>query len=152
MDRDLMRNELLHDEGLRLTPYKDSLGFWTIGVGHLLHKDQSVPVPRMTSITYSEAMALLDVDINIAYKLVQTLVPQGATNSTALQFEVRCRALTNMAFNLGPKLEGFHHFLDAVRAGNWDDASRYMMESLWAKQVGLRANRLQHMIQTGEVG
>jgi len=150
MDRDLMRSELLHDEGLKLTPYRDSLGFWTIGVGHLLHKTD-VPVPRMTAITYNEALALLDVDIDVAYKLVQTLVPQGATNSTALQFEVRIRALTNMAFNLGSKLEQFHDFLGHVNRGEWSEAAIAMMSSLWAKQVGLRAVRLRHMIEKGVV-
>ena len=30
-------------EGVRLKPYKDSLGLWTVGVGHLIGDGKSLP-------------------------------------------------------------------------------------------------------------
>ena len=35
-DGDKLRRDLVRDEGKRLRPYRDSLGNWTVGVGHLL--------------------------------------------------------------------------------------------------------------------
>lgn len=136
-----LRAELRRDEGCELTAYKDTLGYWTIGVGHLLGAEQ-----RMSQITPSEADALLDADINAAVDIVIKRVGQ-------IQFEmiddVRQRALINMAFNLGPKLLQFKRFLSSVDNRDWTSAAREMMESLWAKQVGLRAIRLRRMIETG---
>jgi lysozyme len=150
MDMKAMRAELLHDEGLLLSPYRDSLGYWTIGVGHLLHYDPAVNAPRMTSITYDEAMALLDADINKAVIVAKKYAPALFDLSQGVSFDVRVRAVVNMAFNLGPKLGDFHHFLESVNAFDWETAGRQMMESKWAKQVGKRAERLKHMIETGE--
>lgn len=147
MDRWKLRAELIHDEGLRLTPYKDTVGLWTIGVGHLLGSGVN---PRMTAITYDEAMALLDHDIDNATTVVSKVAPSLLGISAADYSDVRLRAVTNMAFNLGPKLGEFKHFLAAIAKADWDAAATAMMDSKWAKQVGLRATRLQKMILTGE--
>jgi lysozyme len=129
----------MRDEGLRLQAYKDSVGLWTIGVGHLLG-----PTQRMTEITTAEAFALLEADVAEAAYRVKGLV--GTLELDA----VRLRALTNMAFNLGNRLGEFKHFLAAVKAGDWQAAGQNMADSLWARQVGARAVRLRVMIETGQ--
>lgn len=135
----LLRRELLRDEGVRLEAYKDSVGLWTIGVGHLLG-DQ----PRMTRITQQEADALLDYDIDSAEALAMTLVPNPDVRATAS----RWRAIVNMTFNLGSRLAQFHRFLAALDNGQWDAAADEMLQSKWAKQVGARANRLAFDVST----
>ena len=133
-----LREQLAADEGLRLTPYKDTLGNWTIGVGHLLGSE-----PRMSRITEAEAMALLDADI-VAAKL--TL--HGITGDLLID-PVRFEVLVNMAFNLGNRLGNFKKFLAAINYKDYDTAAREMLDSVWAGQVGGRARRLADEIRTG---
>jgi lysozyme len=55
-----------------------------------------------------------------------------------------------MAFNLGvPKLIGFRNTLADMEAGRYDEAADGMLASLWAKQVGNRADRLADMMRKG---
>ena len=138
MDRDKLREELIRDEGLRLSAYRDSVGLWTIGVGHLLGDE-----PRMSKITLAEAHALLEADINEAEMRARNFA--GSVEGD----EIRFRALVNMAFNLGDRLGEFKRFLGAVNLGDWPRAAIYMMESKWARQVGGRAVRLRNMIRDG---
>lgn len=140
---DLLRGELIRDEGLKLNAYKDSVGLWTIGVGHLLGVNQ-----RMLNISMDEAMALLDRDIETATIVVAKLLEgQGWPSGFS---DARQRALINMAFNLGPtRLAGFKKFLDCVKRHQWDQAAIEMMDSKWATQVGARATRLRDMILNG---
>jgi len=140
VNRAALRAELARDEGLRLQAYKDSLGFWTIGYGHLLGS-----TPRMQVITTDEADALLEMDIDTAMALTGFLAPGLIASEDA-----RARAVTNMAFNLGMKLAGFKKFLAAVHSDNWPVAAAEMMDSLWAKQVGVRAARLYDMMLKGD--
>jgi lysozyme len=144
-----LRAELVRDEGKRLVAYKDSVGLWTIGIGHLLGVKA-----RMTEITNDEAMALLDADIQTAEKVVWFLVPESKAWSGVDgpgYEEVRYRALVNMAFNLGPnRLAGFKKFIVSVNTRKWEQAAVEMMQSKWATQVGARATRLRDMMLTGK--
>lgn len=152
MDTQKLREELIRDEGLELVAYKDTLGYWTIGVGHLLGKDA-----RMTNISKAEAMALLDADITEATAVARKYAPELFSKLDGSFFigekyswDVRARALVNMAFNLGDKLGQFKTFLGCIAKDDWDGAGAAMMKSLWAKQVGQRAVRLRQMIVNGE--
>lgn len=138
MNRAALKTELVRDEGLRLAAYKDSLGFWTIGVGHLLGSK-----PRMSEVTVSEAYALLEDDMDEAETRAKRFI-----GDTELD-EVRMRAVVNMAFNLGAKLYDFEGFQAALKAGDWEKAGAEMADSRWATQVGPRALRLRAMIETG---
>lgn len=130
-------DQLKRDEGCRLMPYRDSLGFLTIGYGRCLDR---------VGISQSEADMLLESDIRVAESAV-------ATNLAGIEHldPVRRAVLVNMAFNLGiGGLLQFRKFLAAVRASDWPRASNEMRDSLWAKQVGSRADRLARQIETGE--
>jgi lysozyme len=144
-----LRDELIRDEGLSLTAYKDSVGLWTIGVGHLLGAHA-----RMTVITSAESNALLAGDVKLAEEIMTGLFPSfDVTVSGYSAYEpeyVRQRALVNMAFNLGNRLAGFKKFVAAVNTSQWDVAAVEMMNSKWAKQVGKRAERLRNMIAYGK--
>lgn len=146
MDRRVLKDELVRDEGLKLVSYQDSVGLWTIGVGHLLGDRR-----RMSEITNSEAMALLDADIDNAEGTVKMLVYAYSAWQELKVEEVRSRALVNMAFNLGGRLAGFKRFLAAVNSRDWTTAGVEMADSQWARQVGERAVRLRKMIETGDV-
>lgn len=132
----LMRVELIRDEGIRLRPYKDSVGKLTIGVGRNLDD---------VGISAEEANRLLDADIDRAAAALDKALPWWRGLS-----EVRQRVLLNMCFNLGiGALLGFKNTLAAIKAGRYEDAASGMLASKWAGQVGDRAKRLAAMMRTG---
>lgn len=152
--RDILKQELRRDEGERLTAYKDSLGYWTIGVGHLIdpaHGANPSPFGRNLcfggTITSEQCAQLLDEDIAKKEAELDKQMPWWRSLD-----EVRQRVILNMAFNLGVAgLMGFKNTLKKMRAGDYAGAATGMRASLWAKQVKGRADRLAKMMETGAV-
>ncbi len=152
-----LRDELIRDEGLRLSAYKDSCGFWTIGVGHLLGGGD---VPRMASITNAEAMALLEADVNTARETVEMVFPDWQPcrcgHIICSDERVRDRALVNMAFNRGLKhMQESTTITPAIRLAivtqDWEPVAAAIAASPWAQQIKSRATRLAFMLKYGEV-
>lgn len=140
MDRDKLATHLVLSEGLRLMPYRDTVGKLTIGVGRNLDD---------VGISESEAYYLLDNDITKVIRLLDAHLPWWRDLD-----EVRQRVLAEMAFNMGVGntnrgLLSFRNTLRAVEGGRWNDAAVGMISSLWAAQVGNRARRLATMMRTG---
>lgn len=125
---DLLKHQLRIDEGVRKFPYVDTVGKLSIGIGHNL-ADKGLPDPIID--------ALFEWDIDDAVSYARHLLPDFEHLS-----EVRKYVVCNMSFNLGSKLAGFERFLRAVHEERWEDAADQMLDSLWAKQVGKRAQRL----------
>jgi len=137
MNIELLKQELVVDEGVRSKPYVDTVGKTTIGVGRNLTD---------VGLSSEEIDYLLTNDINKASKLLFESLPW--VNSLS---EVRQRALVNMTFNLGIKgLLGFINTLNLIQNGKYEEASQSMLKSKWATQVGARAKRLSLMIKEGK--
>ncbi len=65
--------------------------------------------------------------------------------------DARQDALANMAFNLGVEgLLGFHDTLSCLKSGAWSAASKDVLASKWADEVGERAERIAHVFATGQ--
>lgn len=135
-DPDKLRASLKLHEGVRALPYKDSAGHLTIGVGHNLDAEGLPP---------SVIEALLDWDLLHAVLLTDRLLPWASTLD-----DVRKRALTEMVFNLGGRILGFHEALTHAKAGRWEGAADAFLDSQWARQVGNRALTLTQMLRTGQ--
>ena|SRR5678816_3388503 len=134
--RDIVRVQLKVDEGVRVKPYRDSVGKLTIGVGRNLDD---------VGISAKELEFLLDNDIDAAEKTAQTLFPSFDELSDA-----RKAVLVNMAFNVGQaRLSGFSKLRAAVERKDFEAASREMLDSGWASQVGPRATRLAAQMRNG---
>jgi len=138
-------DSIKRDEGVRKdkegshVAYKDSLGFATGGVGHLLSKEEKKQYPKGTVIPdnvarswFREDMATADSDLNFILENMKVRVPDDVYD-----------ILLNMSFNLGrSKLLGFDKMWVAIELGDWETASAEMLDSKWAKQVKGRAVRL----------
>lgn len=154
MDRAKLVAELRRDEGEMLKSYKDSLGYWTIGVGYLLDPAKGGnPAPfgkdlrNGGTITSDQSAFLLNKEIDEKQAELDRRLPWWRKLD-----DVRQRVILNMAFNLGVDgLLGFKNTLAMVQTGNYAGASAGMLKSLWAKQVGGRADRLSNMMKTGAV-
>lgn len=132
-----MREELMRDEGLRLKPYKDTVGKTTIGIGRNLDD---------VGISKEEAYDMLTNDIIRTSRSLDLDIPWWKTLN-----ETRQRVLLNMAFNLGiNSLLGFKNTLANIKAGNYEAAAVGMLNSKWAGQVGARAQRLAEQMAKGE--
>lgn len=120
---------------------------WTWGYGHT---GADVTEGREGDDAEAEAVLVLDVlehsaDLSRHVPWVERLDP------------ARQRVLTNMAFNLGvgkpggsKGLLGFKNTLGMVERGEYAAAADGMLKSLWAKQVGKRAQRLANTMRTGQ--
>jgi lysozyme len=124
------------DEGLRLKPYKDSLGFWSIGYGRCLDT---------RGITQAEAFDMLCHDI------LECEEELSRTYSTYSQLDdLRKMILICMCYQLGiAGLMGFRKMLGALTRGNYKLAAEEMRNSKWASQTFNRAHRLAHLMETG---
>lgn len=132
-----LKNSLKIHEGVRLFPYVDSVGKVTLGCGRNLTD---------VGITLDEADYLLDNDI----KHVLDQVQKEDWWIFVKDNDVRARAMTELAFNVG--IYGLRTFKDAIaclKAFDFSGAARNFMDSKWAVQVGNRAVTLCQMIETG---
>ena len=149
-DEAALKRELIRDEGQRMKPYRDSLGNWTVGVGHLLvgnelqrFVDAATGKPRRT-LTEAECGDMLIGDIVDAEHGLNRILPGWRDLD-----DVRQRALLNLSFNLGPRLGKFVGFLRCVEDRQWDEAAKHLKNSRWWGQVKSRGPRIAHMIATG---
>lgn len=124
---------LMRHEGMRGTPYIDSLGVQTIGIGHNLHKP----------LSYAAVMQIFKDDVNDAKNDCL-----HAFSWFAELDETRKGVMINMCFNLGlSRLQGFHKFLKAMELGDYTTAATEMRQSLWATQVKGRAKELAALME-----
>lgn len=135
MNKMRLKLQLVKHEGMRLKPYRDSVGKLTIGVGRNL---EDVGIDNL------EAALLLENDIQrVEQELIRRLPWY------LLLSEVRQRVLMDMAFNLGVEgLLKFSRALAAMEAKDFAKAADEMLDSVWAQQVGQRARDLAAMMLT----
>jgi lysozyme len=131
----LKRDEGAVKIGDRHKVYRDSLNLETIGYGRLLSR----------GLSDEEAEHLLENDVREAERLADRF-PWFSNLD-----EVRQDVVTMMCFNLGyERLLGFHNLLAALSRSDWITASNEMLDSRWAVQVGVRANRLANIMRSGK--
>ena len=124
---------LIRHEGIRSTPYIDSVGVQTIGIGHNLHKP----------LSHAAIMQIFRDDLADARNDCLHAFPWFSDLD-----EDRQGVLVNMCFNLGlTRLQGFYKFLGAVERGDYATATTEMLDSLWSKQVKGRARELAALMQ-----
>lgn len=121
-------------EGFRQFVYKDSLGIETIGIGRNL---------KNRGVTRAEALYLLENDIaDFTKQLRDRLYWFDSIHEDAQM------VLIDMAFNMGlGGLMTFTQTLELIKNENYKKASETMLQSLWAKQVGVRAIELSEILK-----
>jgi len=128
--------QLRRDEGFRTHPYTDTKGKLTIGYGRNL---------TGKGISLIEAEYLLGNDVPETKQILIARLPWFVALDDSRQ-----GVLQNMGFNLGfEELEKFPRLLMACAQGDWNAAADEMKNSLWYKEVGDRAVRLEKQMRTG---
>lgn len=120
--------------------YKDSLGYPTIGYGHLVLQDEDFT----NGLTEAEADKLLDIDIAKARNDVLKLDLNLPKNSNWNDFIVL------MVFQLGlTKTRQFKKFLAALKSSNYATAIIEVKDSNWYRQTTNRVNQMISMVTGG---
>lgn len=141
-----LKSNIKISEGFSNRLYRDTsekIGFdgkkgkLTIGWGYNID-DKGLPTDILEM--------LLDRTINEAMDELSNNFP-WTDNLDSIRREV----LIEMLFNLGlDTFKGFKGTLSAVENGNYKLASEHMLDSLWARQVGIRAKKLARKMETGQ--
>lgn len=139
MDIEQLKKRLSSDEGRVACAYVDSLGFLTIGVGHLIDKRKG------GRISDAAIDFIFNEDVDIATKALFNAFPWVSDLNDARQ-----NALVNMVFQLG--IGGVSKFVQTLlflKNHDYENAATAMMQSNWAKQTPERAQRAADLIRTG---
>jgi lysozyme len=147
----VVRNQLVRHEGVRLMPYKDQVGKWTIGIGRNLddvgiypEEKGKVPDDMTNGITEEQAFLMLKNDIDRCYAQCKEKI--DFFDKAPFMIKV---VLLNMCFNLGiAGLLKFSKTLLCMKEKKYKEASRNMLKSLWAEQVGKRAVELAGIVES----
>nr|7RX9_A Chain A, Phosphatidylinositol 3,4,5-trisphosphate-dependent Rac exchanger 1 protein, Endolysin chimera [synthetic construct] len=147
------------DERLRLKIYKDTEGYYTIGIGHLLTKSPSLNAAKSELdkaigrncngvITKDEAEKLFNQDVDAAVRgILRNAKLKPVYDS--LDAVRRC-ALINMVFQMGETgVAGFTNSLRMLQQKRWDEAAVNLAKSIWYNQTPNRAKRVITTFRTG---
>jgi GH24 family phage-related lysozyme (muramidase) len=135
-----IKERIKQHEGFRDTMYSDSLGFSTIGYGHLvLPSDNFVEGVTYDKETLEE---VFDNDFKIATDSARELL--RGIDYNHIIFGV----IVEMCFQLGkPKVSKFKKMWEELREKNLEKASAEMINSNWYKQTPKRCNALASLMK-----
>ncbi len=140
MNIEKIKYEIKEEEGYRDIMYKDHLGFATIGYGHLV-----LPTDHFEDgVEYSEAELneVFEKDFQNALDNANKLI-----GDIPLVYQAK-EVICEMVFQLGiGGVSKFKNMWKALEEGDYYTASVEMLDSRWAKQVGVRAERLRDRIK-----
>lgn len=145
---------LIYDEGMKLSPYKDTLGNWTIAVGYFIGKN-------LEDFCISEKVArvMLYQKINESIEIAIRIFGEQFIDSLTC---ARKAAILSLIFNMGEgdEFHGFRSFkktIEAIKRHDWDMVCENLEVSKWARQVDPkqvsgkgRDDRIIYMFKTGE--
>lgn len=142
-DEDI-KSMIKRHEGVRNTPYKDSLGLWTVGVGHLIGDGKSLPPEMDRAFTDEEVNALFEEDYAVHKRAAEQIPGFGDLNETGQG------ALTDLTFNMGGKwYKKWPNFTKSISEGDTETAAKSLEDSKWYSQVGNRAPEIVAMVRAG---
>ena len=133
-----LKKRIKLNEGFSLKPYKDQLGYLTIGYGHLILSNEKLLLKKQ--IHKKELEEIFERDFKKAL---------SNFNSTFKLFtsdKKEAELLIEMVFQLGTKgCLKFKNLIKNMRKGNKHLVCLDMMDSLWYKQT---PNRVKNLIKT----
>jgi lysozyme len=126
---ELAKSYIKENEGLRLRKYKDSLGKWTIGFGHLI-----LPGENYSVITQKQADELFEKDFTKHFNEAKKF--PNFENLTGTQQIV----VVDLCFNMGGNFYlNFPKFTKHLSEGDAVNAAKELKDSKYYKQTGRRA-------------
>ena len=135
MNYQFLKKRIKKNEGFSLKPYKDQLGFITIGFGHLVLQKEKDLIKN--KINKKKLEQIFENDFNKALKDFNLYLSQ--TTSTKKDSEL----LIEMIFQMGlSSVLKFNKLLYHMRKKNKHLVCFEMMKSLWYRQTPNRVKNL----------
>ena len=146
MNIEQCKAEIKRHEGEVLEIYEDSLGYKTLGVGHLCQpSDPEYDWEVGTEVSQEVVDMYYEDDFN--KHLAEAVHVFGTDEAFYNLPENIQHVLVNMCFNLGgTRLSKFRNMLYACSVSDWNEMARQMEDSRWFGQVGRRSIELQKMV------
>lgn len=142
-DRDVMAF-IKSNEGVRYTPYRDSAGLWTVGVGHLIGDGTVLPPEMNRRFSPEEVDALFIRDYD-KHKKAAEKIP--GYNNAGKEGQA---GLIDMTFNMGPDwYKTWPNFVKNLSMGNISGVIHSMVDSSWFNQVKGRAVKVINLLKAG---
>ncbi len=133
-----LKKRIKSNEGFSSKPYKDQLGYLTIGYGHLILPNENILLKKQ--IHKKELEEIFEKDFKKALSNFN-----NAFKSFTLK-EKESELLIEMIFQLGIKgCLKFKNLIKNIKKGNKHLVCFDMMDSLWYKQT---PNRVKNLIKT----
>ena len=144
IDIDMLRKQLIIDEGQVNEIYNDHLGYATFGIGHLVSEgDPEHGLAIGTPVSEDRVLECFEKDVESVIEDCKKLhdgwdgYPQ----------EVK-QIVANMMFNMGlTRLSKFKKHNTALQSGDWKEAAIEGRDSRWYKQETNRAERLMSRLE-----
>ncbi|QPI17851.1 baseplate hub subunit and tail lysozyme [Pectobacterium phage POP12] len=155
---------LMQDEGIRTKWYKDSEGYPTIGIGHLLIMERTSDLARINR-AISDAVGrtvtsgtITAAEITMLFEQDLATVRRGIARTRNVN-EVyvdlnrpRQMAIENMCFQMGVAgVAKFTNTLAAMKRKDWPAAYSGLRASKWAEQTPGRSSRVSKIVLTGNL-
>lgn len=130
-----LKKRIKKNEGFSFKPYKDHLGFITIGFGHLILSNEKKLLVKKTNLEELENIFLQD--FNNALKNFKVFLKKFTSNTRDSEL------LIEMVFQIGIKgVLCFKKLLNNMDKKNKHLVCFEMMDSLWYKQTPNRVKAL----------
>jgi len=150
MNKEILKEQIKRHEGEVLEVYADSLGYLTLGVGHLIKEgDAEYGQPAGTPVSQEVVDAYYESDFDKhVEETIHVFESKGGEDFYALPEDIQ-HVLVNMTFNLGgTRFSKFNNMWKGVVACDWEKVAVEMEDSKWFGQVGRRSVELQEMVRS----
>ena len=117
-------------EGCRYSPYRDSIGLWTVGYGHLIGDGKSLPSGDNRVFTQKEIDDFLVNDLVHVESGISVLIRVPITQN---QFDALC----SFCYNLGVGTLQKSTLLKDINSSLWDAAANDILKFHFAGGVSL---------------
>jgi len=138
---DEVKQRIKEHEGYRDTVYSDSLGFATVGYGHLvLPTDDFVE-----GVAYSKEQleTVFDNDFQIALTSAEELLEELTVPETVKGI------ICEMCFQLGkPRIMKFKKMWEGIEEADYNKAADEMIDSAWHSQTTSRCESLAELMRS----
>jgi len=154
--KESLKDQIGRHEGLKYKAYTDTVGKRTIGIGFNLddNKEMATRLFKQWKLDYDKVYnGQQQLSKEQVQKLFEITLPVAVTvakkfvNNFDKQPDAVKEVLINMAFNLGNRLYKFEKTKEYLEKKDYKNASKEMLKSKWAKQVGNRAKELAKIIE-----
>ena len=144
MNLEELKEHIKLEEGVKLNDngehilYNDSLGYKTLGIGHLVKAtDPENEMEVGTVVSQERVDECFEADLYVAINDMEKFTEDMNVDENVKE------CVTHMVFQLGlPRLNKFKNFKQALLNNDIKSAQAEMKDSLWYRQTKNRADRL----------